>query len=119
MALRIQNCWRSKASRDAVKSKREDMEKMVLMQKGALRIQTQIRAFLARARVRTILEGETRELVLGSHATFIPPTPTVIGESAYLRLNTAAWHSGPGPCHTPYGTFSSSGPPPIPCRLTS
>ena len=71
MALRIQNCWRSKASRDAVKSKREDMEKMVLMQKGALRIQTQIRAFLARARVRTILEGETRELVLGSHATFI------------------------------------------------
>ena len=50
MALRIQNCWRSKASRDAVKSKREDMEKMVLMQKGALRIQTQIRSFLARAR---------------------------------------------------------------------
>ena len=66
MALRIQNCWRSKASRDSVKSKREDMEKMVLMQKGALRIQTQIRAFLARARVRTILEGETRELVLAA-----------------------------------------------------
>ena len=54
------------------------------------------------------------------HATPNPSTPlTVIGASASLRLNTAAWHSGPGPFHSPYGTLSSSGPPPIPCRLTS
>ena len=65
MALRIQNCWRGKASRDAVVKKRKDLEKMVEMQKGALKIQTRIRAFLARARVRTMLESETRELVLG------------------------------------------------------
>ena len=61
-----------------------------------------------------------RSLNYDIHATPNPSTPlTVIGASASLRLNTAAWHSGPGPFHSPYGTLSSSGPPPIPCRLTS
>ena len=39
--------------------------------KAALKCQCLVRGFLSKCRVRKLLEAETRELVLGSHATYI------------------------------------------------
>jgi len=44
--------------------------------KASVKIQAMIRGFLGKAKVRKMLEAETRELVLGSHATCVGHSPS-------------------------------------------
>ena len=71
MALRLQLNWRGYKGRKFAREKRAKLAQLVEETKAAVKIQALVRGFLGKCRVRKLLEAETRELVLGSHATYI------------------------------------------------
>lgn len=71
MALRLQLNWRGYKGRTSAQDRFASIVEGAMQTKGSVKIQALVRGFVARAKVRKLLEAETRELVVGSHATYI------------------------------------------------
>ena len=71
MAARIQINYRGRIGRKKAREAKERMELLAKQSRAALKIQGAIRGYLGRRFVRKLLEEETKQLVLGGHATYI------------------------------------------------